>query len=332
MERHAATIGVLVGLASSVLAAPGPLYSNGPFITNPTGGTGAIAGLPISQCDGFTIPGQTFIYSTLGIGATVAVNVAASDNFAVPPGGWDVDSITLYAFQSSQTTPTVTQVQINLWTAAPYAADSPPPIPDPLPTPVLATPLVLAAGPGTFVCHRESPSSTSTNRPVFSYTVSLDGLPSSGRLGPGEYWIQWSFVGASSPSANVFTPLVTPRAQAHDFNARLFNSLDGSVSGPRTWFEGREGYVAGVTEGRAYALPFILNGTGPACRADLDDGTGSGVFDGGVDINDLLYFLARYEAGSIAADLDDGTATGTPDGGVDINDLLFFLARYEAGC
>ena len=32
------------------------------------------------------------------------------------------------------------------------------------------------------------------------------------------------------------------------------------------------------------------------------------------------------------ADLDDGTGTGTPDGGVDINDLLFFLAHYESGC
>ena len=30
--------------------------------------------------------------------------------------------------------------------------------------------------------------------------------------------------------------------------------------------------------------------------------------------------------------LDDGSGTGTPDGGVDINDLLFFLAHYESGC
>ncbi len=70
----------------------------------------------------------------------------------------------------------------------------------------------------------------------------------------------------------------------------------------------------------------------PSCAADLDDGTGTGTPDGGVDINDLLYFLGKYEAGLIAADLDDGTGTGTPDGGVDINDLLFMLGHYEAGC
>ena len=51
-----------------------------------------------------------------------------------------------------------------------------------------------------------------------------------------------------------------------------------------------------------------------------------------MDINDLLYFLARYEAGSIAVDLDDGTGTGTADGGIDVNDLLYFLLHYEAGC
>ncbi len=68
------------------------------------------------------------------------------------------------------------------------------------------------------------------------------------------------------------------------------------------------------------------------CPADLDDGSGTGTPDGGVDINDLLYFLAQYEAGALPADLDDGSGAGTPDGGVDINDLLFFLAHYEAGC
>ncbi len=71
---------------------------------------------------------------------------------------------------------------------------------------------------------------------------------------------------------------------------------------------------------------------GASCPADLDDGSGTGTQDGGVDINDLLYFLGAYEAGDVAADLDDGTMTGTHDGGVDINDLLFFLTHYEGGC
>ncbi len=68
------------------------------------------------------------------------------------------------------------------------------------------------------------------------------------------------------------------------------------------------------------------------CPADLDNGSFTGTPDRGVDINDLLYFLAQYEAGGTRADLDDGSGSGTRDGAVDISDLLFFLARYEAGC
>jgi hypothetical protein len=70
----------------------------------------------------------------------------------------------------------------------------------------------------------------------------------------------------------------------------------------------------------------------PACPADLDDGSGTGTSSGGVDVNDLLFFLSAFEAGTPAADLDDGSGSGIPEGNIDINDLLFFLARFAAGC
>lgn len=68
------------------------------------------------------------------------------------------------------------------------------------------------------------------------------------------------------------------------------------------------------------------------CPGDLDDGSGSGTPDGGVDIGDLLYFLANFENGDLTVDLDDGSRHGVPDQGVDVNDLLFFLERFEIGC
>ncbi len=70
----------------------------------------------------------------------------------------------------------------------------------------------------------------------------------------------------------------------------------------------------------------------PRCVADVDDGTFNGQPDGGVTIDDLLYYLSIFEAGDVAADVDDGTFTGTLDGGVTIDDLLYFLSRFEAGC
>jgi predicted peptidase len=69
-----------------------------------------------------------------------------------------------------------------------------------------------------------------------------------------------------------------------------------------------------------------------ACPADVDDGAGTGVCDGGVGIEDLLFYLDRFSAGDLRADIDDGTATGTRDGGVGIEDLLYYLSRYDAGC
>jgi hypothetical protein len=68
------------------------------------------------------------------------------------------------------------------------------------------------------------------------------------------------------------------------------------------------------------------------CVADTDNGSGTGVCDGGVGIEDLLFYLGVYDAGTSRADVDDGTGTGHPDGGVGIEDLLYYLQRFDAGC
>lgn len=80
------------------------------------------------------------------------------------------------------------------------------------------------------------------------------------------------------------------------------------------------------------AAAWVRGNLAGECLADLDNGSEQGVPDGGVDINDLLYFLTAFESGGLAADLDDGQGQGLPDEGVDINDLLFFLSRFEGGC
>jgi hypothetical protein len=70
----------------------------------------------------------------------------------------------------------------------------------------------------------------------------------------------------------------------------------------------------------------------PGCPADVDDGSGTGTPDGGVTIDDLIYYLSLFEAGNVDADVDDGSGTGTPDGGVTIDDLIFYLTHFEGGC
>lgn len=68
------------------------------------------------------------------------------------------------------------------------------------------------------------------------------------------------------------------------------------------------------------------------CVADVDDGSGAGTPDGGVTIEDLLYYLQIFDLGEVAADVDDGSFTGSPDGGVTIEDLLYYLFRFDTGC
>jgi hypothetical protein len=49
-----------------------------------------------------------------------------------------------------------------------------------------------------------------------------------------------------------------------------------------------------------------------ACVADVDDGTGTGTPDGGVTIDDLLYYLAIFEAGVIAPTSTTAPAPARP--------------------
>jgi len=80
--------------------------------------------------------------------------------------------------------------------------------------------------------------------------------------------------------------------------------------------------------GSITSIPALLT----VCVADVDDGSGAGHCDGGVTVEDLLFYLVLFADGNVRADTDDGSATGTLDGGVTIEDLLYYLARFAAGC
>lgn len=82
---------------------------------------------------------------------------------------------------------------------------------------------------------------------------------------------------------------------------------------------------------RAFYTPTQVRLLDP-CEADLDDGSEQGVADGAVTIDDLIFFLRAFEAGSLPADLDNGSMTGTHDDAVTIDDLLYFLIHFENGC
>lgn len=130
------------------------------------------------------------------------------------------------------------------------------------------------------------------------------------------------------------------RVETKATSAGLFGTIVGAATGGADFpnsikigrFSGAGGAplppgitIRGASSGIAYESRAV-------CRADVDDGSGTGSPDGGVGIEDLLYYLRVFGAGGAGADLDDGSGSGQPDGGVTIEDLLFFLQRYDAGC
>lgn len=96
---------------------------------------------------------------------------------------------------------------------------------------------------------------------------------------------------------------------------RIDSNMELDLPTGQTWT-----IVAGFCDGTSQT--WQLNGP---CPADLDG-------DGGVGATDLTLMLRWLELGDARADIDDGSRLGRPDGGVDINDLLYFLYHSEQGC
>lgn len=153
--------------------------------------------------------------------------------------------------------------------------------------------------------------------------MSVDGIwfcpaiPTGVRVEPGNVIlnvvVEWAYT-APPPCASVLTPW---RYDVQFTTSDLDRSIPviATFAGPL----GLEPVQIGQT-------------TFDCCPADRDDGSGLGHPDGGVTIDDLLYYLGIFGEGSAAADIDDGSGTGTRDGGVTIDDLLYYLVRFEEGC
>ncbi len=260
------------------------LWSNGNVVTNPTGGTNAIANYPVVQQE--VVPGFTslgFADRTANAAITLGgTSQAVADDFTVPVGGWDLDTVTLYGFRTTATAVVppaaagpITRVRLNLWREVPQSANGPAPLPNPLPTPVFATDLELPVLSSTFVGFRTAYNTNANGtRPIYAYDVSLDLLPDAGRLAPGNYWLEWSFLDSTSSTTNIFIHPAN-RATAPNFNARQF-SVYTTGQTQYAWFEMRDAFGQPATpDGVAIALPFNLNG------AVLPEPTSLGAFAAG---------------------------------------------------
>ncbi len=200
------------------------LYDNGPLVTQPGGGSGG-ADLSELQVD--------LGMNTLGAGHQFALGYSVADDFDVPTGGWQIDTITFFAYQTgSTTTSTITGVYVQIWDGPPDAGGS-------IVWGDLSTNL-LASSLWSNIYRASNADPTASNRPIMANVATIGTT-----LAPGTYWVEWATDG--SLSSGPWAPPISILGQIITGNAK--QNLNGA------WQELLDSGTA-----TAQGLPFIIDG------------------------------------------------------------------------
>ena len=194
----------------AVMLAPNPestLYSNGPFINSPgTGFAGADESILQSTSLGMNI---------LGFGNQYDHGWRIADEFTIADSeGWNIDSITFYAYQTGSTTlSTIHHINLRIWDGQPGAGGS-----------VIwgdtTTDRLTASGWSGSYRVSEEDAGVSIDRPVMASTATINLY-----LPPGTYWLDWQadgsdlYSGPWAPPITIDGLTTTGNAVQYDPNA-----------------------------------------------------------------------------------------------------------------
>lgn len=179
------------------------LWAQNQLVNVPGGGTGGIAGADLSQLETDE--------NVFGFGAQAGTtNNAVADDFTVSGGGWVINKITFYAYQTGATAPTITDVNFGIESGGPTVGG-----------------LAVFGGANAFTnVYRVNVGDTSSsNRRIQTFEVS--GLNIA--LGNGTYWLKFQFTGSENFSGPWMPPLPSSLA-SHGKNG--MQSLGGDPYGP----------------------------------------------------------------------------------------------------
>ncbi len=198
------------------------LYDNGPLVTHPGGGAG---GADVSAL-------QTALgMGTFGFGNQVSAGNRVADDFTVTGGGWFVNTITFFGYQTgSSTTSTFTAVNLRIWDGPPNDPNSNVVFGDTTTNRMTAT--------GWSNIYRTLDTALSaTDRPIMANVTDINTF-----LPPGTYWVDWQANGtlASGPWA----PPISILGQTTTGNAMQFTTAG--------W--------ADLVDVGPQGLPFIIEG------------------------------------------------------------------------
>jgi len=218
------------------------LHDNGPMVTDPGAGAG---GADVSALQ--TAMGNNI----LGFGHAVSSGFRVADDFTVPAGGWTVNEITFFAYQTgSTTTSTMDSVNLRIWDGVPGAVGSNIVFGD-------TTTNRLTGSIFSGVYRAQDTALTDANRPIMASTAAVGVY-----LPAGTYWVDWQTGGtlASGPWAVPVT--LAGQTQKPGSNAMQW---DGSAWGP---------VIDSGSSAAAQDMAFVIDGEvgEPACYTPADAG------------------------------------------------------------
>ncbi len=201
----ACALAVLI-CCSPAAQAQSVLYDNGPLITHSDN---------CSDDDASRL--QTDLgMNTLGFGNQLLLGNRMADDFTVPSEGWDIDSITFFAYQTgaSSDNSTITGLYVQIWDGPPDDNESSVIWGD-LTTNVLSESIFTGIQRDSFT------DPCAGNRYVFANAAIVDV-----NLDPGTYWLDWTTDGELS--SGPWAPPVTILGQTTTGNALQYTSDSSS--------------------------------------------------------------------------------------------------------
>jgi len=258
-----------IALNSTLFAPTDVIWDNGPLVTHPGSGAGGNDASALQTTLGL---------GTYGFGHQYALGSRVADDFVIDsPGGWDIDTITFFAYQSFAGPPsTITGVYYQIW-------DGPPD--DPGSTVVFGDLVTNRLDNTAWMnAYRVLDTSlTNSDRPIMANTATA-GI----HLPPGTYWIDWMTDGTASsgPWAPPISILgETTTGNALQYTGSWASLLDTGTSTPQ-------------------GLPFIIEGNSGSDIPWLSEDPISGT----VAMQDVISPLLTFDAGTV---MGLGTYTGT---------------------
>lgn len=193
------------------------LFDNGPIFNSAGTGTGG--------ADESILENSTLGMTTLGFGHQVSISNRIADDFTITtPGGWDIEQITFYAYQTgSTTTSTFTAVNLRIWNGIPGGVGSQIVWGDD------STNIMTATGwSGAYRAAESTPGDTS--RPIMANEVAVITT-----LGPGTYWLDWQADGTLG--SGPWAPPIATLGQTTVGRSAVYRWRDAISSRFRWWYE-----------------------------------------------------------------------------------------------